>query len=316
MVANAFGGRALRFIAVLLSVVAIAALAAGCQDLGIDRVAYPCMTDDQCGDGWTCGPCGVCVSSAFPWCSADVSGSDADGAGDTGGLPVADTNGRVDTIKAETGGPSDTTSAETADEGDASGTLTPDACAPDCDGRACGDDGCGGVCGTCPTVKPVCEGGVCLCEPDCTGKACGPDGCFGNCGTCPLVAPACTDEGLCCAPDCAGKVCGDDGCGGICGKCDCPVVTFWYEASDDVKSVFVSGSFDDWAPPGEGAFAMTDPDGDLKWEVSVPLSPGTHTYKLVVDDVWILDPANPSTVSDGYGGMNSVLTIPDCSAPE
>jgi len=62
----------------------------------------------------------------------------------------------------------------------------PECCTPDCTGKICGDDGCGGSCGTCdPGFK--CEDFECVvCEPDCTGgKICGPDGCGGSCGECP-----------------------------------------------------------------------------------------------------------------------------------
>ena len=61
------------------------------------------------------------------------------------------------------------------------------------------------------------------CVPECNGKACGPDGCGDVCGICPdgLV---CSENGGCfppeCEPDCEGKDCGDDGCGGVCGVCE------------------------------------------------------------------------------------------------
>jgi heme-degrading monooxygenase HmoA len=59
-------------------------------------------------------------------------------------------------------------------------------CDADCTGKVCGDDGCGGSCGTCADGE-ACGGGQCvflLCTPDCTGKVCGDDGCGGSCGTC------------------------------------------------------------------------------------------------------------------------------------
>ncbi len=94
-------------------------------------------------------------------------------------------------------------------------------CVPNCAGKQCGDDGCGGSCGTCPAGKH-CAGGLCVsdCVPDCAGKECGDDGCGGSCGTCP-AGKHCAG-GLCvsdCIPDCSGKECGDDGCGGSCGEC-------------------------------------------------------------------------------------------------
>ncbi len=98
-----------------------------------------------------------------------------------------------------------------------------DICIPNCAGRACGSDGCGGLCGNCPDSKTCDETtGQCLCVPQCTDKECGPDGCGGQCGTCPVAAPQCGDDGLChiqCDPACDGKECGPDGCGGDCGTC-------------------------------------------------------------------------------------------------
>ena len=70
------------------------------------------------------------------------------------------------------------------------------------------------------------EWGMCAapCVPNCDGKNCGPDGCGGSCGQCLLGCPTPTicNAGICvatCAPDCAGKVCGNDGCGCECGEC-------------------------------------------------------------------------------------------------
>ncbi|MCA9607115.1 MAG: hypothetical protein KC619_16025, partial [Myxococcales bacterium] len=52
-------------------------------------------------------------------------------------------------------------------------------CVPSCVGRTCGDDGCGGSCGTCTTG--TCEAGTCSCTPNCVGRTCGDDGCGGSC---------------------------------------------------------------------------------------------------------------------------------------
>ena len=109
----------------------------------------------------------------------------------------------------------------TQDDSQTGGDATSDdvACVASCDAKVCGDDGCGGVCGTCDAGF-ACDAGQCVaCTADCEGKTCGDDGCGGSCGTC--------GEGACqlgqcvvdCVPDCAGKVCGDDGCEGTCGAC-------------------------------------------------------------------------------------------------
>jgi len=95
-------------------------------------------------------------------------------------------------------------------------------CVPACVGKSCGPDGCGGECGTCPASHYCAVQGVCVCLPQCAEKDCGPDGCGGSCGTCQAGFQC--DQGKCkqgpCVPNCTGKQCGDDGCGGSCGSCD------------------------------------------------------------------------------------------------
>ncbi|MBU1431201.1 hypothetical protein KKF91_11740 [Myxococcota bacterium] len=92
-------------------------------------------------------------------------------------------------------------------------------CLPQCAGRECGPDGCGGACDVCGGGE-VCQvdSGRCVCAPSCVGRQCGGDGCGGNCGGC---APGTMcNEGRCvCAPSCLNRACGDDGCGGSCGDC-------------------------------------------------------------------------------------------------
>jgi hypothetical protein len=79
-----------------------------------------------------------------------------------------------------------------------------DACVRVCAGRDCGDDGCGGSCGTCSTLAaPACNTvlGVCqaTCTPACAGRTCGDDGCGGTCGAC-SEGGACNGAGVC-VPD-------------------------------------------------------------------------------------------------------------------
>jgi formylglycine-generating enzyme required for sulfatase activity len=97
-----------------------------------------------------------------------------------------------------------------------------DICVLDCTDAICGDDdGCDGLCqGLCLGEQEVCEAGVCFCQPDCEGKQCGEDGCGGNCGECQGPQDACVDGGCVCQPLCEGKDCGEDGCDGGCGDCE------------------------------------------------------------------------------------------------
>jgi len=44
------------------------------------------------------------------------------------------------------------------------------------------------------------------------------------------------------------------------------------------------------------------------------ISAGSYQYKLIADGIWMPDPANPDTMSDPYGGSNSVLEVTDPAA--
>ncbi len=71
------------------------------------------------------------------------------------------------------------------------------------------------------------------------------------------------------------------------------------------KAVFVAGQFNDWS-------ATANPlkkDETGVWTVTIPLKAGKQTYKFVVDGDWRIDPANPDSVADGDGNMNSVRTV-------
>jgi hypothetical protein len=86
-------------------------------------------------------------------------------------------------------------------------TLDVTTCAPNCSGKQCGSDGCGGVCGECAKLSAYnCStAGTCLCVADCKQKTCGDNGCGGSCGSCD-----------------GGKVCDDGIAGGFTGQCIAP----------------------------------------------------------------------------------------------
>ena len=101
------------------------------------------------------------------------------------------------------------------------GTFPDTCCTPQCGGKQCGDDGCGGSCGSCGVGFECASNQCAVCQPKCDGKVCGGDGCGGSCGGCE-GGTQCGPEGQClaCVPDCKGMQCGDDGCGGSCGTCE------------------------------------------------------------------------------------------------
>jgi len=91
-------------------------------------------------------------------------------------------------------------------------------CRPQCEGRACGGDGCGGSCGECAAHEFCAADATCTCLPDCAPWSCGADGCGGWCACAP--GEVCDTAGVCrtdCEPECGARVCGLDGCGNWCG---------------------------------------------------------------------------------------------------
>jgi hypothetical protein len=109
------------------------------------------------------------------------------------------------------------------------------ACTPDCTGKSCGDDGCGGSCGACDPATPLCLDGACvqcLADADCAdADACTWDACLpGNLCThapvdCddhdPCTKDACDPTSGCTHfPDAGPEVCGDGADNDCDGKTD------------------------------------------------------------------------------------------------
>lgn len=86
-----------------------------------------------------------------------------------------------------------------------------------------------------------------------------------------------------------------------------PGVTFTFKpASGSPANVFVAGSFNGW---NASADRLEGPDEQGVFTAKVSVTPGRHSYKLVVDGNWITDPANPDGEDDGFGGKNSILNV-------
>eukprot|EP00698_Gefionella_okellyi_P017527 TRINITY_DN5145_c0_g2_i1.p1 TRINITY_DN5145_c0_g2~~TRINITY_DN5145_c0_g2_i1.p1 ORF type:complete len:701 (+),score=80.97 TRINITY_DN5145_c0_g2_i1:74-2176(+) len=76
--------------------------------------------------------------------------------------------------------------------------FTPN-CVPKCEGKFCGNDGCGGTCGACGEGTQ-CFSGRCQavpCTPNCHSRQCGSDGCGGLCGVCKNKHTCDLQEGQC-----------------------------------------------------------------------------------------------------------------------
>lgn len=82
---------------------------------------------------------------------------------------------------------------------DGGGIVDP-ACSPSCAGKQCGNDGCGGTCGSCNAGSACDQNGQCTisggCERNCLGRMCGSDGCGGTCGSC-VQGFNCNGSGQC-----------------------------------------------------------------------------------------------------------------------
>ena len=83
---------------------------------------------------------------------------------------------------------------------------------------------------------------------------------------------------------------------------------FRYQPPQNVTTVHVAGSFNDWSL--QDRHMLRDNDGDRIYELEVELRPGRYTYKFVVDgNQWLQDPSNDVTEADGHGGFNSVVEV-------
>ncbi len=72
------------------------------------------------------------------------------------------------------------------------------------------------------------------------------------------------------------------------------------------RTVLLAGDFTDWdASPRKMRRASADSHTFVAW---VPLPPGTHEYRFIVDGQWMEDPEAESTPNP-YGGLNSVCRI-------
>ncbi len=81
------------------------------------------------------------------------------------------------------------------------------------------------------------------------------------------------------------------------------------------RSIHVAGDFNNWSSTNN-PLRRNDKLG--VYEAVIPIVPGRHQYRLIIDGVWQADPYNPHKQRNDYGEPNSVLTIepaPPCKPP-
>ena len=85
-----------------------------------------------------------------------------------------------------------------------------------------------------------------------------------------------------------------------------PLVPVRFEFSHPTaKTVSIAGSFNDWHPTAKSMHFS----GHGRWLKEAFLPPGNYEYCLVVDGQWMPDPLAQETVTNPFGGRNSVLKV-------
>ena len=215
--------------------VAICATDTGLCEVTTRAEASPCESAD--GQGGICQG-GACAPVDVPDCEGRECGPDGLG-GSCGECPQGETCSHTGACVADASSCGD----KACDEGETCASC-PDDCGCSCgevcqgedaeaaciftacEGKVCGDDGCGGGCGECAEGEACAEDGA-ACVPitgDCGDATCSPGE---TCGTCPADCPcgcgeACQGEPggeACVFTACEGRICGPDGCDGSCGDC-------------------------------------------------------------------------------------------------
>ncbi len=73
------------------------------------------------------------------------------------------------------------------------------------------------------------------------------------------------------------------------------------------QAVYVAGTFNGWNSRQYRLWQGPFGQGEHRAHLSLP--PGRYEYKFVSGMEWYPDPENPNRVNDGYGSVNSVLTV-------
>ena len=78
---------------------------------------------------------------------------------------------------------------------------------------------------------------------------------------------------------------------------------FSLQVENAAKKIQLVGDFSDWQP------VDMKKQKDGRYAVTVPLKPGSHEYKFIVDGQWRVDPDNGAWALNPFGTLNSVAVI-------
>ena len=72
-------------------------------------------------------------------------------------------------------------------------------------------------------------------------------------------------------------------------------------------TVAIAGTFNNWRPNATQMVAV----GNGRWLKELVLSPGIYEYLLVTDGKWLPDPSANQSVPNPFGGVNSLMSVPN-----
>ena len=79
---------------------------------------------------------------------------------------------------------------------------------------------------------------------------------------------------------------------------------FFLKGYTSSNEVYLSGTFNEWSTLRTRMIKT-----DSGWQATIPLQPGKHQYKYIIDGRWKEDPQNDTREDDGQGGYNSVYFV-------
>lgn len=284
-----------------------------------------CAVDADCSASH-CSSAGLCTSKS---CTNGRQDLDEDGVDCGGACASCIASSCSDDSKCQSGYCSGgQCSIPTCVDGATNGSEGGVDCGGECplcaDGQTCRD--------STDCVSAYCHSGICACLPDCDGKSCGDDGCGGVCGNC-LPGEVCDAANTCeqaqCIPDCSGKTCGLDGCGSTCGSCfagetceigncelvanPCPSPVITVQEGDEVipqTVLHLSGtqSTSDNGPVASYAWTVDQPAGAVgQFSPSVSAASPTFTVSLAGTYVFTLAVVGPN--GPVVGCPNATFTV-------
>ena len=78
------------------------------------------------------------------------------------------------------------------------------------------------------------------------------------------------------------------------------------------QAVFVAGTFNNWRPKA----TLLTRQADGHWRITLPIPPGHHEFKFIVDGHWCCEPGCdheyrgcPKCCANEFGTMNRVLEV-------